>query len=281
VRIHIGIEPTFAHLGPLAMTWHGLFSALAILVAVLVIQHEITRTGYDMRRYDEIAFWTIIGGIIGARLFFLIDHPLTYLRHPLNAFKLQEGGLAIYGALIGGFFTLLLLSRIYHFRFAALADLCAPGLLLAQAVGRIGCTINGDAWGARTSSPFAFVYTNQHALLPSDLIGVPTHPYPIYDMLLTLAVYGLLRALRGRPFPPGVIFAIYAATYAIGRFCISFVREEKIWFWGLQEAQVVSLVIAVLALGALYWLTRAAGGPALDDADSAADETGTRVTAGA
>jgi phosphatidylglycerol:prolipoprotein diacylglycerol transferase len=258
MRIHIGIDPIFAHLGPLALTWHGLFSAIAIVVAVAVVRHELLRTGHFPVHFDEVAFWTIIGGIAGARVFFLFDHPIHYLRHPLSAFAVQEGGLAIYGAIIGGFFSLALVSWRYGLAFAPLTDAVAPGLLMGQAIGRIGCALNGDAWGAHTSSSFAFVYTNPHALLPNDLIGVPTHPYPIYDMALTLLIVGLLRLLRGRPLPPGGLFAIYAATYAVGRFAISYFREERVWFWGLQEAQVISIAVFLVALVALYWLPRRA-----------------------
>jgi phosphatidylglycerol:prolipoprotein diacylglycerol transferase len=251
LKFHIGIDPTFAHLGPLALTWHGLFSALAIAVAVAVIHHELLRRGQLPAHFDEIAFWTIIGGIAGARIFFLFDHPSYYLHHPLKAFAISEGGLAIYGAIIGGFFSLALVSRLYGAAFAPLTDAVAPGLLLAQAIGRIGCAINGDAWGGPTSSSFAFVYTNSRALLPNDLLGVPTHPYPIYDMALTLAIFGLLRVLRRRELPPGALFAIYAAIYATGRFAISYFREERVWFWGLQEAQVISIAVLVVALLAL------------------------------
>jgi phosphatidylglycerol:prolipoprotein diacylglycerol transferase len=256
MQIHIGIDPTFAHLGPLALTWHGLFSALAIAVAVAVIHHELLRRGQLPAHFDEIAFWTIVGGIAGARLFFLFDHPSHYLHHPLSAFAIEEGGLAIYGAIIGGFFSLALVSKLYGAAFAPLTDAVAPGLLLAQAIGRIGCAINGDAWGAQTSSSFAFIYTNSKALLPNDLIDVPTHPYPIYDMALTLAIFGLLRVLRRRELPPGALFAIYAATYATGRFAISYFREERVWFWGLQEAQVISIAVLVVALLALAKMLR-------------------------
>ena len=257
-RVHIGIDPTFAHLGPLALTWHGLFSALAIVVAVAIVRHELLRRGQLPPHFDEIAFWTIVGGIAGARLFFLFDHPVHYLRHPFSAFAVQEGGLAIYGAIIGGFCSLALVSWRYGLAFAPLTDAVAPGLLLGQAIGRIGCAINGDAWGAPTSAPFAFIYTNPHALLPDRLLGVPTHPYPIYDMALTLAIFGLLWALRGRSLPAGGLFAIYAATYAIGRFAISYFREERVWFWGLQEAQVISIAVLIVALLALAKMLRSA-----------------------
>lgn len=252
----IGIDPNIAKIGSFTLAWHGVLTAVAIFVAVYVIFREFARLKLPMKNYDVVAFWTIVGGIIGARFFFLLDHAGYYLDHPVDALKVQEGGLAIYGALIGGFFAVLLLTRIYHLSFGMVIDATAPGLLLAQAIGRLGCAINGDAWGGPTSSFFSFTYTNPKALLPADLLGVPTHPYPIYDLALCLAIFAVIWRLRGRGLPNGALFCIYAVIYAIGRFGISYFRQEQVWFWGLQEAHVTSLVVLVLASIALVWVLR-------------------------
>lgn len=172
----------------------------------------------------------------------------------MKIFAFQEGGLAIYGAVTGGFLSVAILSRVFQLPFLQLIDSIAPGLALAQAFGRFGCIVNGDAWGAPTNSPFAFVYTNPKALLPRDLLNVPTHPYPVYDMALNLAIFVVLWQLRKRQIPPGTLFATFVALYAAGRFVISFVRQERIWFWGLQEAQVVAIVALLAAVVTLAWL---------------------------
>jgi phosphatidylglycerol:prolipoprotein diacylglycerol transferase len=261
LQITISMDPTFAELGPLKLTWHGLFSALAVIVAVAVTRRELLARQVPLPRFDATVFWTVIGGTLGARLFFFFDHPRLLLDDPLEFFAFTDGGLAIYGAVIGGFVAVAVLSRVYTFSFRRVIDCIAPGLLLAQAIGRIGCAINGDAWGGPTSSPFAFVYTHPDALIPNRLLGVPTHPYPVYDMAVDLALLALIWRLRRRPLPAGALFAIYALLYALTRAVISVVREERVWFWGLQQAQVISLVIAALAAGALTWLLRS-GAPA-------------------
>lgn len=253
----IGMDPNIATFGGFTLAWHGIATAVAIIVAVYLIYREFIRKRISIEHFDAIAFWTIVGGIIGARVFFLFDHPIYMLHHPSQALKINEGGLAIYGALIGGFIAVALLMKRYGLPFRSVIDACAPGLLLAQAVGRIGCTINGDAWGAPTSSPFAFVYTNPKALIPANLLGVPTHPYPIYDMALCLAIFAVVWGLRKRDLPAGALFCIYAVVYAIGRFFITYFRQERIWFWGLQEAQVISLLVLILAAAALVWIMRA------------------------
>lgn len=255
VEITIGIDPTFAEIGSFALTWHGLFSALAIVAGVWLSRKVIREYGITIPRLDEVIFITVAGGILGARVFFFVDHPGDLVDDPFEFFRFTDGGLAIWGAIIGGFFTLAALSRIYHFGFGRVADAVAPGLLLAQAVGRVGCVINGDAWGAETSWPFAFVYTHEDSYVPQHLLGVPTHPYPVYDMLIDLITLAFIWRYR-KAFPPGALFALYATLYAAQRFVISFVREERVWFWGLQQAQVISLVVFLLSLAAFAILYR-------------------------
>lgn len=145
----IGMDPNLARIGPFVLAWHGLLTAFAIVLAVVVIYREFARRGLSLEKFDGLAFWTIIGGILGARLFYVIDHADYFVDHPLEAFAIQEGGLAVYGAVIGGFFTVLLLTRLFGYPFGQVIDAIAPGLILAQAVGRIGCLINGDAWARR------------------------------------------------------------------------------------------------------------------------------------
>jgi len=274
-EVTIGIDPNIARVGPFLLTWHGVFTALAIVAALLVVHRELRRRGVDLVNFDLFAVFTVFGGIVGARLFYVLDHPELFARDPLRVLAVQEGGLAIYGAVVGGFVTVLILSRIYRQPFGVLADAVAPGLLLAQAIGRIGCLINGDAWGgpctclacagARAAipdgdglgyCPFAVTYTHPDAILPRDLLGVPTHPYPVYDMVVNLVVLAVVWRLRGRPLPSGAQFALAALLYSAGRFLVSFVRQERVWVWGLQQAQVIAIIAAVAAVLALVWLLR-------------------------
>jgi phosphatidylglycerol:prolipoprotein diacylglycerol transferase len=173
MKITISIDPTFAHLGPLALTWHGLFSMLAIVVAVVYIRRGLLRHGISMARYDEVAFWTVIGGIIGARLFFFFDHPGDLFHDPLQFFAFTDGGLAIYGALIGGFVAVALLSRIYHFGFGEVIDQIAPALLLAQAIGRQSGFVCPRPPAGRAD---ASVPDLRHAGRPAAVRGAPAHP---------------------------------------------------------------------------------------------------------
>lgn len=256
MRIHIGMDPNLVTIGPFVLAWHGLLTVLAIFVAVWFVERGMRERNISVAGFDSFVLIAIAGGIIGARVFYLIDHLGFYIDNPGEALKINEGGLAIYGAVIGGFITVAILCKLRSYPFLRMIDIIAPGLVVAQAIGRIGCAINGDAWGAETDWPFAFVYTNPDAIIPNRLLNVPTHPYPVYDMIMCLGIFAVIWPLRRRRLPAGTIFATYALLYGVTRFIISYVREERVWFWGLQEAQVVSLGVILLSSLALIWLLR-------------------------
>ncbi len=257
MRIHIGIDPVIFHVGAFSLRWYSLAIMVAIGVSVWFIAREFKRKQIDDSNYGNIAIWAIASGIIGARVFHLLDDLGYYLDHPAQMLDFQSGGLAIYGAVIGGFIGVVIGCKLYRVPVLPVIDAVAPGLVLAQAIGRFGCIVNGDAWGARTDGPFAFVYTNPDAFLPQRLLNQPTHPYPVYDMALNLIVFGVLMRLRTRDdIPNGALFAIFVLLYGVGRFFLSYLREEKVWFWGLQEAQVIAVLLVLIASGALVWMRR-------------------------
>src|SRR5689334_22441140 len=125
-------------------------------------------------------------------------------------------------------------------------------MLIGQMIGRLGCLSNGDAWGAPcTGGPgICIVYTDPRDLLPADLLGVPTHAYPLYEIVACgLLLLGLwLARHRLALAPPGTTFLVAALGYSVIRFLLTFFRQETILFWGLQEAQVVALITAAAAL---------------------------------
>ncbi len=255
--IVIDIDPMIVHLGPLMISWYSLFFVLAIVAGVWLAQREARRKGLDMERVQSLAVWAVIGGLVGARLFHVADRWELYAYHPLRILNIWEGGLAVYGGLIGGVVTGLAYALRHGPSVWRLADAAAPGMILGQAIGRLACIPNGDALGAPTSVPWAFVYTNPMSMAPRELLGVPLHPYPVYELLFNLAVLALLWRLRSVLKTDGLLFLTYAGVYAAGRFGLTYFRVEKEWFWGLQEAQVISLVVLAVALPFLFQRLRA------------------------
>lgn len=246
--ITIDVDPVLVRIGHLHLSWYGLAVALAISVALLVARHEAQRRRLDPDAMLRVAGWAVAGGLVGARALFVIDHWPDYASDPLSSVAFQEGGLAIQGALIGGFVAAFLYARHARLPVLVLADAAAPAVVLGQAIGRLGCLVTGDALGGPTSLPWGLSYVNPGAMAPQ--LGVALQPVFAYEAAWDLAVFGVLWTLRGRVHQPGRLFAAYVGLYAAGKFALTFLREERTWAWGLQEAQFLA---AALLLGAVSW----------------------------
>ena len=251
--IVIDVDPTIVHLGPVALRWYGLLFALGIMSGAWLGLREARRKGLDEAHLGALLTWGVLGGLAGARLFHVIDRWDTYASDPLGVLAFSRGGLAVYGGLVGGSLAVLLYAWRHGLPVWRLADAAAPGLILGQAVGRLACIPNGDALGAPTDLPWAFVYTNPDSTVPAELLGVPTQPYVVYEIIFDLGLLALLWRLRTVYSRDGLLFLTYAGAYSVGRFFLSYVRTERVWLWGLQEAQLVAVLTLAVALLALLW----------------------------
>ncbi len=230
---------------------------MAIIAGIAMAVYMGKKQGISANEILSLTPWVVIGGIIGARLFHIADHWSYYTGHPLQALAVQEGGLAIWGAVIGGAVAVIVYTRAKRLPLSLLLDVLTPALLVGQIIGRIGCTLNGDAWGGPTNLPWGFVYINPNDLIPSNLLGVSTHPYPIYEMVWNGLSLLLLLKVRSYFKINGLTFVSYLALYSLGRFTLTFVRQENILFIGLQEAQILALAgLAVSMLAMVYLLIK-------------------------
>lgn len=250
--IIIDVNPVIVQLGHFSLRWYGLFIGLAIVTAFLIARREGIRKGISEDSILSVGTWGVLGGIIGARLLHVVDRWPEYATRPASILAIQDGGLAIYGAILGGIVAGAIAAHREGLSVPRIADVAAPALVLAQAIGRIGCLFNGDALGSPTSLPWGIAYVNPAAMAPS--LGVAYHPTPAYEMLGDLLIFALLWRLRGRVRTDGAIFLTYLALYSTLKFTVSFARQEAIFFVGLQEAQLFSLVGGLMAVGALVWL---------------------------
>lgn len=261
MTLDFSFDPIIAQWGSFQLGWHGIFTAVAVLVAVWLAGQLAERRGISADAIYSIAVWGVVGGVIGARLFHVADHIPFYLENPQLIPAIWEGGIAVYGAFIGGIVAGWIAARRAHLDPWPLLDIAAPAMLVGQAIGRLGCLSNGDAWGAdATGCQFclAIRYTNPNDLLPASLKGVPTYAYPAYEIAsvaLLLAGLWLFRERLQRR--PGLTFLVGSIGYAVIRFVLTFYRQETIIVAGLQEAQVIALVTGVLTIGILVWRLRA------------------------
>ncbi|HEX6302660.1 MAG TPA: prolipoprotein diacylglyceryl transferase [Anaerolineales bacterium] len=243
----ISIDPIILHIGHFTIRWYSLIVLTSISVGVWLAAREAGRKGFDREEIYDTAVWVVISGLIGARLFHVLDHwSHGFSTSPLRALYIWEGGLAIWGGVAGGLLGLLLLTWRRGWRFPALLDAAAPGLVLGQAIGRFACIITGDAMGKPTAGPFGFAYTNPNALVPE--LGVYYTPMPVYEIIANLAIFALIWQLRKRRWPDGLLFLVYLSLYSVERFLLGFTSSYRILAFGLTQSQLIALASLALAL---------------------------------
>ena len=246
--ITISIDPIVLSIGHFMLRWYGLILVIAVGVGIWVTGREADRKGLKKDDIYENLTWIVVAGLLGARLFHVIDHwPDEYAAEPIRALYIWEGGLAIWGAVIAGFLAVAILARQRHLHLPRLLDTFAPGLVLAQAIGRVACIITGDAMGPPTNGPFGFAYTNPNAMVPQ--LGIYYTPMPAYEIIVNLAIFALLSQLRRRKLPDGALFFTYMIFYSLERFLLGFTSAYKIIAFGFSQSQLISLaVLTVLVI---------------------------------
>jgi phosphatidylglycerol:prolipoprotein diacylglycerol transferase len=249
--IVIGIAPVAFSIGSVEFRWYGIMIVLGVLALVLWALREIRR-GAELS-YDAVLTAAIVGilsGIVFSRLLHVIDRWDLYKD---NLGQIIGGeGLTIYGAVLGAALAIWIYSRFSNFKFAYAADVIAPGIILAQAIGRVGCTINGCCYGTATSLPWGIVYTNadslgykaSQALLP----GMGLHPTQVYEIIFLSILFVVLLRLKGRLKPNGSLFLIYLGGYSLWRIGIDFIRDGTPFLFGLHQAQVIGIIVVIVTV---------------------------------
>jgi phosphatidylglycerol:prolipoprotein diacylglycerol transferase len=225
----------------------GVMFALAFLACGALIARRLKELDKPVDWAYEIVFAALIGGVIGARGYFLIQN-YSKVKHDLVGSVFSGSGLVWYGGAIGGAIAVLLWMRWRRQLELRMFDMCATALALGYAIGRIGCQVSGDGdYGIRSKLPWAMGYP--HGTVPTPP-GVTVQPTPIYETVTMCLVAYLLWHLRDRV-RPGVVFALYLVLSGLERFLVEFIRRNNEVFAGLTAPQLES--IALLAIG-LVWL---------------------------
>ena len=264
--VYININPVLVQIGPLALHWYGLMYVVAILIGLWSVKGYTQRKGISQRVVDRIVWWCIAAGVIGGRLYFVLQQPdlvSGYLLQPWRILATWEGGMAFFGAIFLVLATLFWRARIERVNPLVLMDAGVLFGAVGQIFGRIGNLINGDIIGYRSTLPWSTVYQHPQswACLNVTTCNVPVQPAAAYELLTNLVVLTLLLVLVRRVTRPGVLLLVYLHCYAVTQFLLFFVRDNVIVSflglnWGLKQAQWTSLVLFLFLLPITYFILR-------------------------
>ncbi|MFF2276449.1 prolipoprotein diacylglyceryl transferase [Agromyces sp. NPDC058126] len=252
----------------LSINTYALCILVGIILAVVITSRRLTKRGAEPGIVLDIALWAVPLGIIGARLYHVLTHPDDYFYEGANVWNpfepgaiwnIWEGGNAIYGALIGGAVGVVIGCRFTGIRFLTFADALAPGLLVAQAIGRLGNWFNHELYGAPTDLPWGLEIESTNPAWPQGLAeGTLFHPTFLYELVWNLAGAALIVLLERRVnLRWGKAFAVYLIWYGLGRSFFESIRvDPSEMFLGIRVNVWASLAAVVLGIVILFVQSR-------------------------
>ena len=288
---NLGIE--IDHLSRTAFTvvgqdiyWYGIFIGLGVVLGVLLALHEAKRTGQNPDTYLDFIIYAMIIAIIGARLYYVIFSWDFYSQHPEKIFAIREGGLAIYGGIIGGVLTAIVYSRVKKKNFWVMADTMAPSLILGQMLGRWGNFFNKEAFGGFTDNLFAMRYQLsqvrasdvtpdilQNLVTVNGVDYIQVHPTFLYESMWSLCVFIILLILQRKKKFNGQVCATYFFGYALGRVWIEGLRTDQLCIGNVPVSQALSAVLIIASVVLyVYCKKKAAAVPVTEGAKAETEQ---------
>ena len=236
------INPVAFKLFGLEVRWYGILIAIGAFLAINVAEKMGKRYNYKDGLYNlfssDLGIFVILLGVIGARLYYVIFQWDYYRENPGEILAIRNGGLAIYGGILAGLLATYIFSRIKKIKFMTILDCLAPAVPLAQAIGRWGNFINGEAHGGPTDLPWGIMVD-----------GIKVHPTFLYESLLDFFIFILLYFfVSKRQKFEGQLFTLYLIIYGCGRFFIEAMRTDSLYFGPFRVSQLLSFILVVIGL---------------------------------
>ena len=237
-------------IGELTITWYSIFILTGIILAGLVINKEANKHGISGGFVTNLVFWCVIFGILGARVYYVLFNLDYYSSSPIEIIKIWNGGLAIHGGILAGLITTILYCRKYNIKVLKMLDIAAPGVLLAQAIGRWGNFFNAEAHGGIVTKSFL-----KSLHLPSFIIkgmyinGNYYHPTFLYESIFCLIGFIILIIIRKiKGIKQGNIFSLYLIWYGVLRYFIESLRTDSLMLGSIKMAQLISIIMIVVGI---------------------------------
>lgn len=239
----------FINIGPITIYWYSITMLIAILSGIYLADRESRRMNMSSY-FQDLLVPLIIFGIIGARLYYVIFNFSVYKNNLLSIFKIWEGGLAIYGAIIAGFLTILYYAKKNKQSILKTIDILIPSLILAQAIGRWGNFFNQEAHGPITSLEFLEKLNLPNFIINGMYINgayyEPTFLYESVWCLIGFMIIILIRKISKRK--PGIITMFYFLWYGLGRLFIEGIRTDSLYLGKFRVSQIVSIILIIIGI---------------------------------
>ncbi len=244
------MNPYIIQIGNFAVRWYSVLILVGVAIGIILLEKEGKRFNINKDFLFNMAFWTIIFGILGARIYYVIFNFHLYQDDFLSVFKIWEGGLAIHGGIIAGIITIAIYCSRYKFRLIRILDLCAPSLLIAQAIGRWGNFFNGEAHGmATTLEHLQKLHIPSFIIKGMNIAGIYYEPTFLYESLLCIVGFIFIIFLRRLKYiKVGFPTAFYLMYYSICRFFIESMRTDSLMLGGFKVAQIISVILFITGI---------------------------------
>jgi len=244
------INPVAFSIGPLEVRWYALLILFGAIIGILIAEMEAKKKGIAKDDIFDLAFWMLIFGILGARIYYVLFNLSSY-SNIMDIFAIWNGGLAIHGGIIGGAITMIIFCKKKKLDFLTIADITMPSVIIGQAIGRWGNFFNQEAHG-----PEVALSTLQNLHIPKFIIdgmsinGVYYHPTFLYESIWCILGFLLLILLRKfvKGMKAGQLTCIYFMWYGVGRFLIEALRTDSLMIGKIKVAQLVSVVTFAVGL---------------------------------
>ena len=230
--------------------WYSIFILIGVIVAYFLITTEAKKHKIDKNIISDLIFYTIIFGIIGARVYYVIFNLDYYLTYPGEILKVYNGGLAIHGGIIAGIITVYFYCKKKNLNFLRILDICAPAVIIAQAIGRWGNFFNQEAYGSLTTIDKLYSLQIPRFIINNMIIeGEYYYPTFYFESIFCFIGFLILIIIRKtRKIKVGFLIGIYFIWYGIVRFFIEQLRTDSLMLFDLKMAQVVSIIGIIIGI---------------------------------
>ena len=237
-------------IGEFKIYWYPINMFIAVILGFLIANIEIKRKKIDKNKFENMAFYAIICGFIGARIYYVLFNLDYYLSYPSEIIKVWNGGLAIHGGLIGACLAIFVYCKKKNISFIEMLDICAPAVMIGQIIGRWGNFFNGEAHGTIVAKEFLEKIHIPNFIINGMYInGNYYHPTFFYESILNLIGFIFLIILRkNKNIKIGTISGLYLIWYSIIRFIIESLRTDSLMLGNLRMAQVISIILLIVGI---------------------------------